>query len=235
MGRYVLLIGDDVDALDELRHELGQDGFDCILLPKAEAKEIGSALARDPDAVIIDLPLPEGDERGLCGLIRARTRAPIVILCPEAFNDRDRIASLEAGADDCLVKPVTPGLVMAHVRCRLKRMAKEPPKTPPNGILDFGELTINILGREVSVRGKTPHLTPKEFGLLAALAMNAGQSMKTSELLRDVWGYERPCATRTLDVHVSRLRSKIERDPSSPDFIVTVPCVGYKFRDPRKA
>ena len=235
MGREVLLIGSDVDGLDELRHEFGEDGFGCTLVLKATTKEIGLALESDPEAVVIDLPLTTGQERRLCRLIRNHTAAPILMLHPEGSGEKERIGALEAGADDCLVKPVSPSLLMAHVRCRMKRMTKEPPQTPPNGILDFGELTINVPGREVSVRGETPHLTPKEFDLLAALAMNAGQSVKASELLRDVWGYERPCSTRTLDVHVSRLRSKIERDSSDPNFILTVPCFGYKFRDPKKA
>lgn len=231
---YVLLIGSDVAALEEFSDGLKQEGFGCTVLLGAAAEEMEAALDSDPDATIIDLPLSESEQRRLCRLIRRHTAAPIVVLQPEGSDERGRIAALEAGADDCLVKPAGPGLVVAHVRSRLQRAMKGPPTPPPNGMLDFGELKVDLPGRQVSVRGGTPHLTPKEFDLLATLAMNAGRAVKASELLEGVWGYEKTCNTRTLDVHVSRLRSKIERDSSDPEFIITVPCVGYRFRDPKQ-
>lgn len=235
MAHHVLLIGNRADVLDELQRGLVEDGYGCSVSLKMTRSQVRQTLERALDAIIVDLPVEGFDAPHLCRRIRAHTDAPIVLICPENCDEQDRIGAFEAGADDCLVKPASAGLVVAHLRARMQRTTERLEEAAPNGLLDFGELKIDIPRREVLVRGETPHLTPKEFDLLATLALSAGRPLKTAELLEDVWGYNQTCSTRTLDVHVSRLRSKIERDSSDPEFIVTVPCIGYKFRDPKKA
>lgn len=234
MEHAVLLIGEDIDLLDRVRHALRQESFATTLVVPEGLDDIDRSLEAEVHSVVVDLAKPGCKQRRLCRHIRARVDAPIIVLCPEESDERHRIAVLEAGVDDCLVKPVSPELVVAYVRARLERSRTQPTGGSTNGVLDFGELKIDIPRRQVEVRGQTPHLTPKEFDLLVTLARNEGRALRTGDLLREVWGYDKTCATRTLDVHVSRLRAKIERHQGDPQFIVTVPCVGYAFQDPAK-
>lgn len=232
MEHRVILIGEDIDLLDELRHALREEGFAATMLAGESLDEIDCSLEGEVHSVVVDLGQTECKQLSLCRHVRTRVDAPIILLCAEGSAERERIAALDAGVDDCLVKPVSPELVVAHVRARLERRMRQPAEATANGVLDFGELEIDIPRRQVRVRGKTPHLTPKEFDLLVTLARNEGRALRTAELLKEVWGYDKACSTRTLDVHVSRLRAKIERHQGDPQLIVTVPCVGYRFDRP---
>ena len=234
MEHRVLLIGEDKGFLDKVGRALRQEGFATMLAAQECLDAMEPSLGDDVHCIVLDVARVQARQLRLCRHIRARVDAPLVLLLSEESSERERIAALDAGVDDCLVKPVGPGLVVAHVRARLERSRSNSAHTPPDGVLDFGELRIDTARRRIEVRGETPHLTPKEFDLLVTLARNEGRALRASELLKEVWGYDKACATRTLDVHVSRLRAKIERHQRDPRFIVTVPCVGYTFQTPSK-
>ena len=182
------------------------------------------AVFRDfrPDVVLLDLMLPGKDGLDVCREIRAESGTPIVMLTAKS-DTVDVVLGLESGADDYIVKPFKPKELIARVRARVRKYDAEPPES-----LQIGDLRIDVAGHRVTRAGEAIPLTPLEFDLLVCLARKPWQVFTREVLLEQVWGYRHAADTRLVNVHVQRLRSKIEHDPERPEIVVTVRGVGYK-------
>ena len=221
MNGRVLIVDDDLALAEMLGIVLRTEGFEpgfCADGSKA------LAMFRDarPDLVLLDLMLPGTDGIDVCRQIRAESGVPIVMLT--ATSDTMMVVvGLESGADDYVVKPFKPKELVARIRARLRRTEEVAPET-----LTIGDLSIDVAGHSVRRDGRPIALTPLEFDLLVALARKPWQVFTREVLLEQVWGYRHAADTRLVNVHVQRLRSKIERDPEKPEIVVTVRGVGYK-------
>jgi two-component system response regulator MtrA len=161
----------------------------------------------------------------VCRAIRAESGIPIVMLTAKT-DTVDVVLGLESGADDYVVKPFKAKELIARIRTRLRRLDDDKPE-----VIRLGDLTIDVAGHSVRRDGQVIDLTPLEFDLLVCLARKPWQVFSREILLQDVWGYRHPADTRLVNVHVQRLRSKIEHDPENPELVLTVRGVGYKARD----
>jgi two-component system response regulator MtrA len=179
-----------------------------------------------PDLVLLDVMLPTQDGVEVCRQLRQESGVPIVMLTART-DTKDVVAGLEAGADDYVVKPFKPQELLARIRARLRRV-----DTTEDGRLQVGDVVIDVAGHEVTRGGEVISLTPLEFDLLVALASKPSQVFDRESLLEQVWGYRHAGDTRLVNVHVQRLRSKIEKDPENPQIVVTVRGVGYKAGHP---
>ncbi|CAN5507872.1 two-component system response regulator MtrA [soil metagenome] len=175
-----------------------------------------------PDLVLLDVMLPSINGVEVCRQLRAESGVPIVMLTAKT-DSADVVAGLEAGADDYVVKPFKPQELMARVRARLRRVDRYREEQ-----LRVGDVVIDVSGHSVTRDGEVVPLTPLEFDLLVALASRPSQVFDRESLLEQVWGYRHAGDTRLVNVHVQRLRSKIEKDPENPQIVVTVRGVGYK-------
>ena len=221
----VLVVDDDVALAEMLGIVLEAEGFEVIRCTDG-AKAVAVFRESRPDLILLDLMLPGRDGIDVCREIRAESGVPIVMLT--AKNDTiDVVVGLESGADDYVVKPFKGRELLARVRARLRHNDDSGPPT-----LTIGDLTIDVSGHTVKRDGKAIALTPLEFDLLVALARKPGQVFTRDVLLADVWGYRHAADTRLVNVHVQRLRSKIEEDPENPVIVVTVRGVGYKAGPP---
>jgi two-component system response regulator MtrA len=179
-----------------------------------------------PDLVLLDVMLPTVDGVEVCRQLRHESGVPIVMLTART-DTKDVVAGLEAGADDYVVKPFKPQELLARVRARLRRV-----DATDDGRLQVGDVVIDVAGHEVTRGGEPISLTPLEFDLLVALASKPSQVFDRESLLEQVWGYRHAGDTRLVNVHVQRLRSKIEKDPENPQIVVTVRGVGYRAGHP---
>jgi two-component system response regulator MtrA len=176
-----------------------------------------------PDLVLLDVMLPGLDGIEVCRLIRAESMVPIIMLSAKG-DSFDVVRGLEAGADDYMVKPFKhPSELVARIRTRLRRT-----NTEILGLLTIGDLAIDVTAHQVQRAGKQIALTRLEFDLLVALAKEPGRVFTRDALLSEVWGYRHSTDTRLVNVHVQRLRAKIEHDPERPEIVVTVRGIGYK-------
>lgn len=186
-----------------------------------------------PDMVILDILLPKVDGYGVCYSLRKESNIPIIIIT--ALDDiSDRIMGLDFGADDYIIKPFCPKELNARIRSVLRRDTKfyKPKPNKKKYLITIGSVSIDVAGREVSIAGEKIHLTTLEFTLLELLTTKAGQVLSRTYILNNVWGYipERYVDTRIVDVHISRLRYKIEKDSRHPNLILTIRGVGYMFQ-----
>ena len=233
--RRVLIVGAERKRGQRLAERLKRAGYSCTLLPPREDGGLADHVANGFDLVIADASSEGVDPCHLSRQLRAVYDVPIMTLCNPKRDDEERIAAcLEQGADDCIHRPTTWRLFLAMVHARLRHNGNGSPAPPARDKLDFGDVKINLKQRTVLVGGDEVLLTPKEFDVLAELALNEGVPMRSSELLEKVWGYDEQCRTRTLDVHICRLRAKLERDSANPELIVTIPRYGYKLCRPQK-
>ena len=217
----VLVVDDDASLAEMLSIVLRQEGFDSRIVGRGD---VALDAFRDykPDLVLLDLMLPGKDGIDVCKEIRAESGVPIVMLTAKG-DTVDVVVGLESGADDYIVKPFKPKELVARVRARVRRNDV----TPDEG-LTIGDVTIDVAGHSVT-RGDEPiNLTPLEFDLLVCLARKPWQVFTREVLLEQVWGYRHSADTRLVNVHVQRLRSKVEHDPENPEVVVTVRGVGYK-------
>jgi DNA-binding response OmpR family regulator len=220
----VLVVDDEPIVRDVVVRYLQRDGYDTL-----EAADGDSARAiiesGRADLVVLDLMLPGTDGLALCRWIRSGSNLPVIMLT--ALGEAaDRIVGLELGADDYVTKPFSPRELAIRVRNVLKR-AEMPPLVAET--LSFDGLTIDGKTRDVSLDGESLRLTGREFDLLFFLASNASEVFSRAQLMERVWGYEAALDTGTVTVHIRRLRSKIERDPSMPRHLETLWGVGYRF------
>jgi len=200
---------------------LRNEGFEPRVCATGD-QALGTFREFRPDLVLLDLMLPGKDGLDVCREIRAESGTPIVMLTAKS-DTVDVVLGLESGADDYVVKPFKPKELIARVRARVRKYDAEPPES-----LQIGDLRIDVAGHRVSRDDQQIPLTPLEFDLLVCLARKPWQVFTREVLLEQVWGYRHAADTRLVNVHVQRLRSKIEHDPEHPEIVVTVRGVGYK-------
>lgn len=217
----MLVVDDDTALAEMLGIVLRGEGFEPVFCADGSGALDAFRVAR-PDLVLLDLMLPGRDGIEVCRQIRSESGVPIVMLTAKS-DTVDVVLGLESGADDYMVKPFKPKELVARVRARLRRSDEPAPEQ-----LDIGDLTIDVAGHSVRRDGQMIPLTPLEFDLLVALARKPWQVFTREVLLEQVWGYRHAADTRLVNVHVQRLRSKIERDPEKPEIVITVRGVGYK-------
>lgn len=221
MKARVLVVDDDLALAEMLGIVLRNDGFEVAHCADGAAA-LDMFRETRPDLVLLDVMLPGLDGIEVCRRIRRESGVPIVMLTART-DTVDVVVGLNAGADDYVLKPFKPQELTARVRARLRRGEEVEPER-----LTIGDLVIDVAGHSVKRDGKAVPLTPLEFDLLVALARKPWQVFSREVLLEQVWGYRHAGDTRLVNVHVQRLRSKIEKDPERPDIVVTVRGVGYK-------
>jgi len=185
-----------------------------------------TARAARPDLIVLDLMLPGLSGLEVCRILRKETRVPIIMLTAKDA-EVDKIVGLETGADDYVTKPFGMPELMARVRALLRRAEAGPDEA--SGVLESGDLRVDLTRREVQRGGSPLRLKPRELDLLICFMRRRGRAFSREELLKQVWGYEFADDTRTVDVHVRWLRQKIEPDPANPSRLITVRGVGYRF------
>jgi two-component system response regulator MtrA len=218
----VLVVDDDAALAEMLSLVLRNEGFEAIWCGHGD-KAMGAFRDSRPDLVLLDVMLPGLNGVEVCREIRSESLVPIVMLTAKS-DTIDVVAGLEAGADDYVAKPFKAKELVARIRTRLRRT----PEEADLETLRIGDLTISVDGHSVKRNGVPIQLTPLEFDLLLALARRPWQVFSREVLLEEVWGYRHAADTRLVNVHVQRLRSKIERDPERPEIVVTVRGIGYK-------
>jgi two-component system, OmpR family, response regulator MtrA len=224
----VLVVDDDASLAEMLSIVLSSEGFDPIWCSHGDLA-VSAFREAKPDLVLLDLMLPGRDGVEICREIRAESGVPIVMLTAKS-DTIDVVAGLEAGADDYVAKPFKAKELIARIRTRLRRQ----PEEHNTESLRIGDLTISVDAHTVKRNGTPIQLTPLEFDLLLALARKPWQVFSRELLLEQVWGYRHSADTRLVNVHVQRLRSKIERDPEHPEIVVTVRGIGYKAGEVRR-
>ncbi len=221
MSARVLVVDDDPALAEMLTIVLRGEGFETAVVGEG-TKALPALRELKPDLVLLDLMLPGMSGIDVCKAIRAESGVPIVMLTAKT-DTVDVVLGLESGADDYVVKPFKPKELVARLRTRLRRTEVDPAEQ-----LAIGDLAIDVPGHQVSRDGTPISLTPLEFDLLVALARKPRQVFTREVLLEQVWGYRHAADTRLVNVHVQRLRSKVERDPEHPEVVLTVRGVGYK-------
>jgi two-component system response regulator MtrA len=216
----VLVVDDDMALSEMLGIVLRAEGYQTQFCDDG-SKAISAFRSHKPDLVLLDLMLPGKDGIEVCRAIRNESGVPIVMLTAKG-DTLDIVHGLESGADDYIVKPFKPKELIARIKARLRN---EPTLIET---LTLGDLVIDIAGHKILRDGVDIQLTPLEFDLLVALAKKPWQVFTREQLLTDVWNYRHPADTRLVNVHVQRLRAKIELDPDNPKIVMTVRGVGYK-------
>ena len=224
----VLVVDDDAALAEMLSIVLRNEEFEPIWCAHGD-KALNAFKDAKPDLVLLDLMLPGRDGVDVCRDIRAESGVPIVMLTAKT-DTIDVVEGLEAGADDYVAKPFRAKELVARIKTRLRRTVPADGAAVEN--LRVGDLSISVDGHSVKREGHPIPLTPLEFDLLLALARRPWQVFSREVLLEQVWGYRHAADTRLVNVHVQRLRSKIERDPERPEIVLTVRGIGYKAGDP---
>lgn len=225
----VLVVDDDRRVLDLLATYLKKSGYQPITSTDGETGLMEYRRQR-PDLVILDVMMPGMDGWAVCRQIRQESSTPVIMLTAKG-EEVDKVLGLELGADDYVTKPFSPRELIARVKAVLRR-AKSGNRMRENTRLEWPGLTIDPVSREVKVGGNPVKLAPKEFDLLLYMARHPGQVFTREQLYDSVWGYDYYGGVRTVDVHITRLRNKIEAEPRQPRYLITVWGVGYKFEIP---
>ena len=232
----VLVVDDEANIREAIAFTLRREGFEVL---EAETGHEAVELAgQNPDAIVLDIMLPGIDGMEVLRRVRANSNVPVLMLSAKG-DEIDRVVGLEIGADDYITKPFAMRELVARIRAIVRRvgMANEPappstsqPATTTNvSEIRAGQLVIDTASRTVTNNGQQGELNPKEFDLLTYFARHPGVVMSRGALLREVWGYEYRVDTRTVDVHVRWLRTKLEANPASPQMLITVRGSGYRF------
>ena len=224
--RTILLVEDEESITTPLVAALEREGFDTAVSATA-GESIEAAERVKPDLVLLDVMLPDGSGFDVCRELRSRSRVPIIMLTARG-EEADRVAGLELGADDYVVKPFSARELVARVRAVLRRTA-EAGERRPEGVTEVGDVRLDPARRTVACRGEELELSRKEFDLLRLLIENAGSVVTRERLIDEVWDTNWFGSTKTLDVHISCLRKKLDDDPSEPRYIHTVRGVGFRF------
>lgn len=220
-GKFVLIVDDDAALSEMLQIVLRQEGFRTVRAASGDAA-LAEFHRSHPDLVLLDLMLPGMDGVEVCRQLRQHSGVPIIMLTAKS-DTADVVAGLEAGADDYVAKPCKTQELVARIRTRLRRTSDE-----GQDLLRIGDLVISVAAHSVKRGEQHINLTPLEFDLLLALAKRPNQVFSREELLDEVWGYRNAADTRLVNVHVQRLRAKVEQDPENPEIVITVRGIGYR-------
>ncbi|MFL5648708.1 MAG: response regulator [Chloroflexota bacterium] len=230
MARTILVVDDEPTLREALVEALESDGFRAVAA--ADGREALTLFRSErPDLVLLDLMLPELSGIEVCRIIRAESGVPIVMLTAKD-SELDKVVGLELGADDYVTKPFSLRELTARIRALFRRSDAAVAVEDAPAVVDLGPVQADLGGRRLLRDGVVVPIKPKAFELLAFLIRHPGQVFTRDQLLERVWGYDYAGETRTVDVHVHWLRSRIETDPANPSFLHTVRGVGYVFRRP---
>jgi two-component system response regulator RegX3 len=226
----ILVVEDEEALADTVRYNLEREGY-AVTLASDGRRAIDRFHAEAPALIILDLMLPEVSGLDVCRMIRAESDVPIIMVTAKD-SEADKVAGLELGADDYVTKPFSVRELVSRVRANLRRSLHQAiPAEPVEDVLTGGAVRMDVARHEVSVGGTLVAFPPKEFELLETLLRRKGRLLTRDFLIEEVWGPDYFGDTKTLDVHVKRLRRKIERDPHHPDNLLTVRGLGYKFSE----
>lgn len=227
----ILVVDDEASIRRILETRLSMIGYDVVTAADGE-EAIETFRSSEPDLVVLDVMMPKLDGYGVCQELRKESDVPIIMLT--ALGDvADRITGLELGADDYVVKPFSPKELEARIRSVLRRVDKvSATGIPSSGVIQINTIRIDTNKRQVYKGDERIRLTGMEFSLLELVVSRSGEPFSRAEILQEVWGYtpERHVDTRVVDVHISRLRAKLEDDPSNPELILTARGTGYLFQ-----
>ena len=228
MAKRILLVDDEPLILKGLKYTLEQEGYETDSAMDGE-EALDKFFSGSFDLILLDVMLPKLDGLSVCQRIREHSNVPIIMLTAKG-EDMDKILGLEYGADDYMTKPFNILEVKARIKTILRRVSAPQPGTDGQ-IIRVRDMVVNLVKRTVTLGGKDVRLTAKEFDLLQMFITNRGKPFSRKEMLENVWKYDYTGDARTVDVHIRRLREKIERDTAQPEFIFTKWKVGYYFTD----
>ncbi|CAN5827572.1 two-component sensory transduction protein RegX [soil metagenome] len=220
----ILLVEDEPALAESIQYNLQREGFKVILAADG-ATGLSRYRSERPNLILLDLMIPEISGFELCRMVRSESQVPIIVLTARDAES-DKVLGLELGADDYVTKPFSIRELIARVRANLRRAALAGEES---GVLVAGPVTIDVERHTVNARGAAVNLTPKEFAILHLLVERRGRLLTRGLILDEVWGPEFSGVPTTLDVHIRRLREKVEVDPTNPSLIRTVRGLGYKF------
>ncbi len=220
-----LLVEDEPQIRRFVRSALEDEGWQIFEADKLQRGLIDAG-TRQPDLIILDLGLPDGDGVDFIKDVRKWSGVPIIVLSARV-NEADKIKALDAGADDYLTKPFGVGELLARVRATFRRQRQ--PGISLDGVVQFGEVKVDMKARLVTKAGRMVHLTPTEYRLLTALVTNAGRVVTNPQLLREVWGPSHSESGHYLRIYMGHLRQKLEDDPTQPRYLLTETAVGYRL------
>ena len=221
----VLVIEDEESFRDALKFMLSREGFDVTLAPNgAEGMKLFDSM--NPDLVLLDLMLPEVSGTEVCKYIRSKSNTPVIMLTAKD-TEIDKVVGLELGADDYVTKPFSTRELLARIKAVLRRGGEI--EVDMVGAVEVGPIRMDVERHVLSVDGEAVSMPLKEFELLEFLMRNSGRVLTRGQLMDRVWGSDYVGDGKTLDVHVKRIRSKIEPDPANPVFLTTVRGLGYRF------
>ena len=228
----ILVVEDEETLAESLRYNLAREGYEVTVVGDGRAA-VDAHRRNAADLVVLDLMLPSLGGLDVLKQIRSASEAPVVVVTAKDA-EADVVAGLELGADDYVTKPFSMRELVSRVRAALRR-AYRPPRAPDTLVLEGGPVTMDIDRHEVRVGGELVGFRPKEFELLESLMVRKGRLVARQTLLEEVWGMPFYGDPKTLDVHIRRLREKVESEPRSPEWILTVRGLGYKFSDDDRA
>ena len=223
----ILVVEDEASFSDALEYLLSKEGFEVFVADTGD-KAISTFDKVGADLVLLDLMLPGVSGTEVCKQLRSRSNVPIIMLTAKD-TEVDKVVGLELGADDYVTKPYSKAELVARIKAVLRRNSE--PVVSNNGTLTAGPVRIDVERHQVSINGESIAFPLKEFELLEFLVRNNGRVLTRAQLIDRVWGSDYFGDTKTLDVHIKRLRAKIEKDPANPTYIQTVRGLGYKFED----
>ena len=226
----VLVIEDEENLQEALKYNLEREGYDVLTASDGE-RGLGMAREKRPDLVILDIMLPVLDGLEVCRILRREHDTPIIMLTAKG-EEVDRVVGLELGADDYITKPFSMRELLARLRSVLRRTRNQSREDmlPSSELLTSGDLQVDLAGHTVRLGDKELELKPREFDLLALLVANRGRAFTRDQILERLWGQDYIGDARTVDVHIRWIRQKLETVPGSPNRIVTIRGVGYRFQ-----
>lgn len=226
----ILVVEDNNDLVNLLRINLNDEGYDVRIATDGLAG-LESFKENEPSLIILDIMLPKMDGFDVCKEVRSQNKQVPILMLTAKSEEVDKVLGLEIGADDYMTKPFSIRELLARVKAILRRSQTSPEQPKKNTKLTFKDLIVDPNKRRVSLNGESIELTSKEYDLLLLFFSNPGKAYSREELLNIVWGYSYEGYSHTVNSHINRLRSKIEDDPSDPEYIKTVWGVGYRFAD----
>ncbi len=225
MNGRILVAEDDPKQAELIRLYLEREGHAVVVTGDGRSA-LEEARRRRPDLVLLDVMMPRVDGLDVCRVLRYESDVPIIMLTARSTED-DLLLGLDIGADDYITKPFSPRELVARVRSLLRRSER----SDESGEVTIGKLRVDTKRHEVHLDDAAVEVTPKEFAILAALARSPGRAFTRSMLLEEAFGFDYDGFERTVDVHMANLRKKLEREPSEPDYLLTVYGIGYKMND----